>query len=58
MPLAPATALVRIATGGAGADWALGGKFGCDECEAAALLAAATGAGHEVGVAFHVGTER
>jgi len=57
--LAPgATVLVRIATSGAGADWALSGKFGCSEQEAAALLAAAGIAGHPVGVAFHVGTQQ
>ncbi len=57
--LAPgATVLVRIATSGAGADWALGGKFGCSEPEAAALLSAAGIAGHPVGVAFHVGTQQ
>ena len=39
MTLAPgATVLVRITTNGAGADWALGRKFGCPENEAAALL--------------------
>lgn len=57
--LAPgATVLVRITTSGAGADWALGGKFGCPEDEAAALLAMAGDAGHPVGVAFHVGTQQ
>jgi ornithine decarboxylase len=57
--LAPgATVLVRIATSGAGADWALGGKFGCPEQEAAALLLTAAAAGHPVGVAFHVGTQQ
>ena len=59
MTLAPgATVLVRITTSGAGADWALGGKFGCPAHEAAALLAIAAGAGHPVGVAFHVGTQQ
>lgn len=57
--LAPgATVLVRIANSGAGADWALGGKFGCSEREAAALLAAAATVGHPVGVSFHVGTQQ
>lgn len=57
--LAPgATVLVRITTSGAGADWALGRKFGCPEHEAAGLLAAAGDAGHPIGVAFHVGTQQ
>lgn len=59
MQLAPgATVLVRITTSGAGADWALGGKFGCPEHEAAGLLTKAGEAGHPVGVAFHVGTQQ
>ncbi len=52
------TVLVRLATTGAGADWALGGKFGCPPAEAAALLAAAHRAGHRLGVAFHVGSQQ
>jgi ornithine decarboxylase len=53
-----ATVLVRLVTSGVGADWALGGKFGCEEATAAALLRAAAAAGHPAGVAFHVGTQQ
>jgi ornithine decarboxylase len=53
-----ATLLVRLATSGAGADWALGHKFGCSEREASLLLAQAVAAGHPVGVAFHVGSQQ
>ena len=57
--LAPgATVLVRLATSGVGADWALGSKFGCPEPEAEHLLAVANDAGHPVGVAFHVGSQQ
>jgi ornithine decarboxylase len=53
-----ATLLVRLSSSGAGADWALGCKFGCSEGEAAVLLDAAVAAGHPVGVAFHVGSQQ
>jgi ornithine decarboxylase len=57
--LAPgATLLVRLATNGAGADWALGEKFGCSEREAARLLVRAADHGHRVGVCFHVGSQQ
>ncbi|WP_200956342.1 type III PLP-dependent enzyme [Nocardioides sp. Soil777] len=57
--LAPgATLLVRIATSGAGADWALGQKFGCDEVTAGRLLARAVTHGHPVGICFHVGSQQ
>jgi ornithine decarboxylase len=57
--LAPgATLLVRITTSGAGADWALGQKFGCDEVTAGRLLARAVTHGHPVGVCFHVGSQQ
>jgi ornithine decarboxylase len=57
--LAPgSTVLVRLTTTGAGAEWALGGKFGCSEVEAAALLTTAHRAGHPVGVGFHVGSQQ
>jgi ornithine decarboxylase len=57
--LAPgATLLVRITTSGAGADWALGHKFGCDESTAARLLVRAVRHGHPVGVCFHVGSQQ
>jgi ornithine decarboxylase len=52
------TVLVRIATSGLGADWALGGKFGCSEDEAATLLIDGHRAGHPMGVAFHVGSQQ
>jgi ornithine decarboxylase len=59
LALAPgATLLVRIATSGAGADWALGQKFGCDEVAAGRLLARAVAHGHPVGVCFHVGSQQ
>ncbi|GAA1477765.1 type III PLP-dependent enzyme [Nocardioides aestuarii] len=53
-----ATLLVRITTSGAGADWALGQKFGCDESTAGRLLARAVSHGHPVGVCFHVGSQQ
>ncbi len=52
------TLLVRLATSGVGADWSLGGKFGCSEDEAAVLLGRAARAGHPVGVCFHVGSQQ
>jgi len=52
------TLLVRIATSGAGADWSLSGKFGCDEGTARTLLRDAAALGHSVGVAFHVGSQQ
>ncbi|HET6563131.1 MAG TPA: type III PLP-dependent enzyme [Marmoricola sp.] len=59
LALAPgATLLVRISTSGAGADWALGQKFGCDEDTAGRLLARAVTHGHPVGVCFHVGSQQ
>jgi len=57
--LAPgATLLVRITTSGAGADWALGQKFGCDEVTARRLLTRAVAHGHPVGICFHVGSQQ
>ena len=53
-----ATVLVRLATTGLGADWSLGGKFGCSEDEAAALLISGHRAGHPMGLAFHVGSQQ
>ncbi len=55
---AGSTVLVRVATSGKGADWALGGKFGCSPAEAETLLSTAFSAGHRVGVAFHVGSQQ
>lgn len=53
-----ATVLVRLVTSGGGADWALGRKFGCSESTADGLLLAAARAGHQVGIAFHVGSQQ
>ena len=53
-----ATLMVRLATSGNGADWALGRKFGCGEAEAGRLLARAAALGHPVGVCFHVGSQQ
>lgn len=53
-----ATLVVRLATSGAGADWALSSKFGCGPAEAESLLLTAARAGHPVGVAFHVGSQQ
>jgi ornithine decarboxylase len=52
------TVYVRISTDGAGADWPLSRKFGCNPAEALVLLRAATDAGHPVGVSFHVGSQQ
>lgn len=53
-----ATLLVRLATSGKGADWALGTKFGCSEEAAGQLLVTAARRGHRVGVCFHVGSQQ
>jgi ornithine decarboxylase len=53
-----ATLLCRIATSGAGADWALSRKFGCSPATATELLLAAARAGHPVGICFHVGSQQ
>ncbi len=50
--------LVRLATSGRGADWALGGKFGCGETVARGLVLRAVQLGHPVGVCFHVGSQQ
>jgi ornithine decarboxylase len=52
------TVMARITTSGAGADWALGSKFGCTAEEAAVLLLRAAERGHRVGIAFHVGSQQ
>jgi ornithine decarboxylase len=52
------TVLVRVSTSGSGADWSLGGKFGCPAAEADTLLHQAATAGHPVGIAFHVGSQQ
>jgi ornithine decarboxylase len=49
----------RILTSGAGADWPLSRKFGCDVAMAESLLKAAPGKGlTPVGVSFHVGSQQ
>ena len=53
-----AEVLVRITTSGRGADWALGGKFGCGELDARRLLLRAVALGHPAGVCFHVGSQQ
>lgn len=53
-----ATLMVRLATSGENADWALGSKFGCSEGEAWQLLLTAARRGHPVGVCFHVGSQQ
>lgn len=53
-----ATLCCRIATTGAGADWALSEKFGCPPHAARELLLAAVRAGHTIGIVFHVGSQQ
>ncbi len=49
----------RILTSGAGADWPLSRKFGCDIAMAESLLKSAPGKGlTPVGVSFHVGSQQ
>jgi len=52
------TVLVRLASDGAGADWPLSRKFGCNPAEARLLLRAAADHGLSVGVCFHVGSQQ
>jgi ornithine decarboxylase len=52
------TAYIRITTDGAGADWPLSRKFGCDEAAALELLRAAARAGLKFGISFHVGSQQ
>ncbi|MDQ1426440.1 MAG: ornithine decarboxylase [Acidimicrobiaceae bacterium] len=49
---------VRLFHEGAGADWPLSRKFGCDETEALELLTMAHDAGSATGVSFHVGSQQ
>jgi ornithine decarboxylase len=54
-----ASVLCRLATSGAGADWPLSGKFGCDAEMAVELLLSADRLGLDAeGVAFHVGSQQ
>ncbi|MFN2504918.1 MAG: type III PLP-dependent enzyme [Acidimicrobiales bacterium] len=52
------TAFCRVTTDGAGADWPLSRKFGCDPGTAARLAVAASRAGLRVGFSFHVGSQQ
>jgi len=53
-----ATVMCRVLCGGAGADWPLSRKFGCEPPMAVELLRAASRAGMAVGMAFHVGSQQ
>ena len=55
---AEATVLVRLATGGTGADWPLSRKFGCTPAEAEVMLLEAGESGYELGLSFHVGSQQ
>jgi ornithine decarboxylase len=50
--------LVRLASGGGGADWPLSRKFGCDATEARLLLHRVADHGLSAGVSFHVGSQQ
>jgi len=52
------TVYIRIDTDGAGADWPLSRKFGCDAATARDLLCRAARADLAVGVSFHVGSQQ
>jgi len=49
---------IRLLHDGAEAAWPLSHKFGCDECDALAMMAVAADAGHRVGLSFHVGSQQ
>ncbi len=51
-------AFCRILCDGAGADWPLSRKFGCEPEEALRLLRIAAANGLKVGVSFHVGSQQ
>ena len=53
-----ATLMVRLATSGSGADWALGRKFGCTEARGGSPARSSRALGHPVGVCFHVGSQQ
>lgn len=54
-----ASVLVRVLVSGAGADWPLSRKFGCEPDMAVDLLVAASTLGLDpVGVSFHVGSQQ
>lgn len=52
------TVMCRVLCGGAGADWPLSRKFGCEPEMAVELLTEAAAAGHGTGLAFHVGSQQ
>ena len=52
------TVMCRLATSGRGADWQLSDKFGCAPGVATNMLLRAATLGHEVGIAFHVGSQQ
>jgi ornithine decarboxylase len=52
------TVYVRIVTDGAGADWPLSRKFGCDGEEALRLARTAARCGLQAGISFHVGSQQ
>lgn len=52
------TVFCRVLCDGAGSDWPLSRKFGCDVDQAVELCLRALDAGHEVGVCFHVGSQQ
>ncbi len=53
-----ATVFCRVLCDGAGADWPLSRKFGCEPEEAQRLLHLAADRGMKVGVSFHVGSQQ
>jgi ornithine decarboxylase len=55
---ATSTLFCRILSDGAGADWPLSRKFGCQPELALDLLVSAHRAGHPVGLSFHVGSQQ
>ena len=52
------TVFCRVLCDGAGSDWPLSRKFGCDVDQAVELCLRALDAGHEIGVCFHVGSQQ
>jgi ornithine decarboxylase len=53
-----ATVCCRILCDGAGSDWPLSRKFGCEPIVAGRLLLDAAAAGLEVGLSFHAGSQQ
>ncbi len=52
------TVMCRVLCGGAGADWPLSRKFGCEPEMAVELLTEAARSGLGTGIAFHVGSQQ